>query len=117
MDNGNPGADIDIDCPFVTYEGIKNRLRALHDTQGQSWPKIAKTAEFSPIPAGTLYDIYCGKKIPKRWHKRLRYPPPRPPRISIRLDNPESAAKSIAKHMELVVMDELIDKLIELLNG
>ena len=112
MDNRNPGAGIDIDCPFVTYEGIRNRLRVLHDTQGQSWPKIAKTADFSPIPAGTLYDIYCGKKIPKRWHKRLRYPPPRPPRIAIRLDNPESAARSIQKHMEPDLIAELI-KLLE----
>ena len=111
MDNGDSSAGVDIDCPFVTYEGIRNRIRTLHDIQGQSWPKIAKTTEFSPIPAGTLYDIYCGKKIPKRWHKRLRYPPPRPPRISIRLDNPESAARSIQNNMDSETIAELIEKL------
>ena len=98
---------------FVTYEGIRKRLRVLHDTDDLSWPKIAAKSEFSPIPAGTLYDIYCGKPIPKKWHEQLRYPPPRPPRIAIRLDNPESAARSIKGHMEAGVVEDLVDLLKE----
>lgn len=38
---------------------------------------------------------------------------PRPPRISIRLDNPESAARSIENHMD----GELIRELVKLLNN
>jgi hypothetical protein len=98
---------------FVTYEGIRKQLRVLHDSKDLSWPKIAARDEYAPIPAGTLYDIYCGKLIPKKWHEQLRYPKPRPPRISIRLDNPESAARSIQKHMEAGVVAEMIG----LLNG
>jgi hypothetical protein len=98
-------------CAFVSYKGIRNRLRALHDSQGLSWPKIAARGEYSPIPMGTLYTIYRGGAIPKRWHEKLRYPPPRPPRIAIRLDNPESAALSIQNNMRPDVIAELIELL------
>ena len=108
MDNGRSGSRIQEDSTFATYEGIRKRLRALHDSDGLSWPKIAARTEYFPIPAGTLYDIYCGKPIPRKWHEQLRYPPPRPPRIAIRLDNPESAARSIKGHMDRRVMAEMI---------
>lgn len=36
---------------------------------------------------------------------------PRPPRIAIRLDNPESAARSIQKHMDPELMAELVELL------
>ena len=98
---------------YMTRAGIRKRLSALHNTWGLSWPKIAARAEFTPIPPSTLNSIYHGGPIPKKWHRKLRYPPPRPPRISIRLDNPESAARSIQKHME----PENIRELVELLNG
>ena len=101
------------DIAFATCDSIRKRLRVLHDTQGQPWRKIAKTAEFAPIPASTLHDIHHGKKIPKKWYKKLRYPKPRPPRISIRLDNPESAARSIKGHMEPDLIGELIELLMK----
>ncbi|MCK4828247.1 hypothetical protein KA005_71620, partial [bacterium] len=78
----------------MTRAGIKKRLKLLHDTSGLSFPKIAARREFTPIPPSTLNSIYHGGQIPKKWHKTLKYPPPRPPRIAIRLDNPESAARS-----------------------
>ena len=95
----------------MTRAGIRKRLRILHDTDGLSFPKIAARREFDPIPPSTLNSIYHGGKIPKKWQEQLRYPPPRPPRIAIRLDNPESAAMSIQNNMEPEVMAELIELL------
>lgn len=40
-------------------------------------------------------------------------PRPRPPRIAIRLDNPESAARSIKGHMDPEVVTELVELLRE----
>ena len=113
MDKSYSGGREQLTCTFVTCDSIKKRLRVLHDIQGKPWRTIARTAEFHPIPAGTLHDIYSGKKIPKRWHEQLRYPKPRPPRIAIRLDNPESAARSIEKHMEPEIVGQLIGLLQE----
>ena len=98
--------------PVATYDGIRKRLRVLRDTLGLPWRKIAEFEPFKGIPHGTLHGIYSGKPIPKKWHEKLNYPPPRPPRIAIRLDNPESAARSIEKHME----PEIVRKLRRLLS-
>ena len=112
MDKSHSGSQSQKDCPCMTRAGIKKRLRVLHNTYGLSFPKIAARAEFTPIPPSTLNSIYHGGPIPKKWSEKLNYPPPRPPRISIRLDNPESAARSIKGHME----PDMIAKLVELLK-
>lgn len=93
-------------------EATKKRLKAYRDISGLSWTEIAAKIEFLPIPAGTLCSIYHGMPIPKKWYGHFGLPRPRPPRISIRLDNPESAAYSIRGHMD----KELIEELIKLLN-
>lgn len=113
MDKTNKGSRSQIDSPCMTRAGIRNRLRMLHDTKHLSFPKIAARREFLPIPPSTLNSIYHGGKIPKKWHEKLRYPPPRPPRIAIRLDNPESAARSIQNNMDPGVIGELIELLQE----
>jgi hypothetical protein len=111
MDKFHPDGQSQNLPTCMTRAGIRNNLRTLHDRDGLSFPKIAVRAEFSPIPPSTLNSIYHGGSIPKKWHKQLRYPPPRPPRISIRLDNPESAARSIRGHMEQGVIAELMELL------
>ncbi len=97
----------------MTRAGIKKRLIVLHDIDGLSFPKIASRREFSPIPPSTLNSIYHGGPIPKKWNEKLNFPPPRPPRISIRLDNPESAARSIEKHMDPGIINQLLELLQE----
>ncbi len=52
-------------------DGIKARLRELHDTSGLSFREIARNREFSPIPAGTICAIYKGAEVPKKWRKQL----------------------------------------------
>jgi hypothetical protein len=89
-------------------DSLKKRLKVYRDTDGLTWTEIALKAEFLPIPAGTLCSIYHGCPIPKKWFSHFGLPRPRPPRIAIRLDNPESAARSIRTHMDPEVMDELI---------
>ena len=91
----------------------QKRLKVYRDTVRLSWAEIAAKTEFLPIPPGTLCSIYHGVPIPKKWYKHFGLPRPRPPRIAIRLDNPESAARSIMKNMD----QEVIGELIELLNG
>ena len=118
--------------PFINSEGIRKRLGALHDTYRLSWPKIAARIEYLPIPAGTLCSIYHGIPVPLKWRKRLGMSEkkkvsgcltcgkvhttkrctnsnhkPRPPRIAIRLGNPESAAASIKGHMDQAAIREL----------
>ena len=97
---------------YVTScEAPKKRLKVYRDTDGLAWTEIAAKTEFLPIPAGTLCSIYHGKPIPKKWYGHFGLPRPRPPRIAIRLDSPESAAKSIQKHMDLEVLTRLIELL------
>ena len=62
------------------------------------------------VPIEEIKACYKCGKILSKYHKCKS--DPRPPRISIRLDDPESAARSIEKHME----PELISELIELLK-
>jgi hypothetical protein len=119
--------------PFRNSEAIVGRLEVLHDTVGLSWPKIATETEFLPIPAGTLCSIYHGYPIPMKWRVHLGLPAKkvviacrtcgeahvtkrctknigsRPRRIAIRLDDPESAAKSIMKHMDKESLEGLLD--------
>ncbi len=97
---------------YVTScEAPKKRLKVYRDTDGLSWTEIASKTEFLPIPAGTLCSIYHGQPIPKKWYRHFGLPRPRPPRIAIRLDNPESAARSIKGHMPLEVRKKLIELL------
>ena len=98
---------------FATCEGVKKRLRYLRGIKGLRWSQIAKFEPFQGIPIGTLHGIYSGKPIPKKWYGNFGLPRPRRPRISIRLDNPESAARSIKGHMERVLIDALIKLLQE----
>ena len=57
----------------------------------------------------------CGQvHITKRCNQSSRNR--RPPRVAIRLDNPESAAQSITRYMDTSKIDELID-LLELENS
>jgi hypothetical protein len=123
--------------PFRNSEAVIERLRELHGIQGLSWPKIAARAEYLPIPAGTLCSIYHGYPIPKKWRKDLGLPKlitrsachscgedhttkrckssnhKKRNRLSINLDNPGSAGKSIMKHMDLDLVEVLIEMLME----
>ncbi|MHC4635707.1 MAG: hypothetical protein ACYSYU_10950 [Planctomycetota bacterium] len=111
-DNGNSDSGIDKASAFASYEGIRKRLRVLHDSDGLSWPQIAARSEYLPIPLGTLYGIYCGKKIPKKWHEKLNYPPPRSPRIAVSKTDMKRAAASIMNNVD----PELVKELVELLK-
>lgn len=102
-----------INRVFASCEGVKTEIKSLRDIQGLRWAQIAKISCFKGIPLGTLHSIYSGKPIPKKWYVNFGLPRPRPPRISIRLDNPESAARSIEGHMEPEIMNELIELLQE----
>ena len=124
--------------PFRNSEGVQEALTLLHDAHTLSWPKIAlyaKINRISEIPAGTMCSVYHGLRVPKKWRADFGMPELqllpicpdcnkqmtdnhkckaiRPPRLSIRLDDPQSAAKSIAKHM----YPEAIAELIELLEA
>ncbi|KKK73260.1 hypothetical protein LCGC14_2895620 [marine sediment metagenome] len=126
------------DPPFRNSEAVRKQLKELHDTVGLSWPRIAANNGFSPIPAGTLCSIYHGMPVPLKWRKRLGMSEkkkvsgcltcgkvhttkrctngnhkPRPPRIAIRLGNPESAAASIKGHMDQAAIRELRELLEE----
>ena len=63
-----------------------------------------------PMPAcpvhGVVHCYDCASQIVKPAHR----PPgkPRPPRISISLDDPDSAARSILAHMEAEAVAELV---------
>jgi hypothetical protein len=133
MDNGQIICQKLLNRAFRNSEGVKQALKMLHDTHMLSWPKIAKNAKNSKIPAGTLCSIYHGMRVPKKWRPefdmpKLREMPicdkcdrpmgenhkcgiKRPPRIAIRLDDPESAARSIWRHMEPELIADLINLL------
>lgn len=118
-----------------THVGLVQTILALRDV-GYSWQKVTnmiapgvskiviwKIANYSYEPRdpilryklglSTLKEVpiceECGKTLTKYHKCKSR---PRPPRIAIRLDNPESAVRSIERHMA----PENIDQLIELLQ-
>jgi len=116
-----------------SIDAYKNEFLAYHGKVA-SWRKVAEPYSIHPNMARLIANGYDpGNRI----REKLRLPDkakvevcrscgvahttkrctstnhsPRPPRISIRLDNPESAARSIEKHME----PDLIVELIELLK-
>ena len=123
--------------PFATCEKAQECLLYLKRDMGMTWNEIKALSPFLAIPAGTLWGIAYRGYIPPKWRTQLGLPElkkvsgclscgkihitkrctsinhkRRPPRISIRLDNPESAAKSIEKYME----PEKIEHLIRLLQ-
>ena len=118
----------------ITHVGLVQTILVLRDI-GYSWQKVTnmiapgvskiviwKIANTSYEPRGpilryklglsTLREVpvceECGKVL-TIYHKCKS--DPRPPRISIRLDDPESAARSIQKHMEPELIAELVEKL------
>ena len=82
----------------------------LVDSIGLTYRQIAEKPFFCGIPAGTLCsfkkDGYMTKEMRKRW------PSPRPPRIAIRKDDMNSAARSIIANIEPELVEILIDNLI-----
>ena len=116
---------------------VSKALRTLKGTTGLAWRKIALLDDYSPIPAGTLCAIAKGYPVPKRWRQRLGLPllipapaclkcsqvhvtkkcmanngnGHRPRRVAIRIDNPESAARTIEKHFGKAFISELIELL------
>lgn len=113
MDNGKSGSREQSITVFASCERVKIYLRELRDIKRLPWHKIANLSCFKGIPVGTLYDIYSGKPISRKWLWRFGLPRPRPPRIAIRLDNPESAARSIMKHMGSGLIGDLVNLLKE----
>ena len=119
-----------------THVGLVQTILALRDV-GYSWQKVTnmiapgvskiviwKIANFSYEPKDPILRYKLGlsilKEVPvcekcgkilSKYHKCKS--DPRPPRIAIRLDDPESAARSIQKHMA----PDVIGELIELLKG
>ena|SRR3990167_5569303 len=116
---------------------VSKELRSLKGTTGLTWRKIALLDDYSPIPAGTLSTIAKDGYIPRKWRLRLGLPAlapapvclkcgnvhvtkkcmanngngHRPRRVAIRIDNPESAARTIEKHFGKAFVSELIELL------
>ena len=117
-----------------SIDAYKTAFSANH-AQVASWRKVAEPYSIHPNMARMIANGYDpGNRI----REKLRLPKkqaiescakcgyvhstkrcsngdhrPRPPRISIRLDSPESAARSIERHMEPENVDQLIGLLQE----
>lgn len=54
-----------------TSDIVRAELKALHDTNGLSWRKIAILPQYKGIPPGTLNSIYKGADVFKIWKEKL----------------------------------------------
>jgi hypothetical protein len=66
---------MDQSCHVTTCDRIRTRLIYLNDELCLPFREIAKTAEFRPIPPGTLCAIAKHGKVPEKWYARLSLPP------------------------------------------
>jgi len=107
-DGSTPITEID----FLTQEMVQERLKYLRGVLGWSWPKIAESVEFSPIPAGTLYNIVTEGEVPKKWWGMLNVRATlETKRIAIHKTDMDSAAKTIMANIALDNVYLLIEKL------
>ena len=120
---GNGASGLYLD----SIDAYKNSFLERHGKVA-SWRKVAEPYSIHPNMARMIANGYdpgnrirerlqlsekqpveiceeCGKILSK-YHKCKSGP--RPPRIAIRLDDPESAARSIQKHMEPENISELV---------
>ena len=131
---GNGAINLYLD----SLDAYKNAFLTNHD-ELKSWRKVAEPYKIYPSMARMIANGHSpGNKI----RSKLGLPPmdkvpvcrtcgivhttkrcigtnhrPRPPRIAIRLDNPESAVRSIKGHMDSEVIAELIEILQEANDG
>jgi len=49
----------------IMSDGVRERLKHLHDIDGLSWREIAQQPEFKGIPPGSLCSFYKGTWEPK----------------------------------------------------
>ena len=101
-------------CVLSTYTEKDVLAYLLHEKQAKNRSLRDLAKEFK-VTHGVIQRALEGT-FPKRKDLRVKMkvaPAPRYPRIAIRLDNPESAADSIVKHMGTRERDELIELLME----
>ena len=127
-----PNGDLESVVYPYSLNAYKNMFLAKHKIL-KSWRKVADPYKIHPSMARMIAN---GHDPGNRIRDKLRLPDkekvevcrscgvahttkhctssnhrPRPPRIAIRLDNPESAARSIENHMEQGEIDQLIELL------
>ena len=110
-----------------SIDAYKNEFLAYYEKVA-SWRKVAEPYSIHPNMARLIANGYDpGNRIRERLQLPEKQPvemceecgkvltvyhkcksEPRPPRISIRLDDPESASRSIKKHMDPGVIGELM---------
>ena len=87
---------------FTGHKGVQERLNALHDCYGLSWPQIATLVEFQTIPISTLARIAKTGIVPKK--HRHKFPGVGAVddrnRVTINADDINSAAASIVRHIK-----------------
>jgi hypothetical protein len=54
-----------------TSDMIRDEIATTKRATGLTWRGLAALPQFSPIPHGTLWAIYHGYPVPKKWRKRL----------------------------------------------
>lgn len=56
----------------MDYDTLRERLIYLHDTNMLTWRQIGQLRGFSPVPFGTLYDVYKGDELPLKWYPHFK---------------------------------------------
>ena len=93
---------------FGTHEAVQGEIKRLRDTVRLSWPAIAAEPCFSPIPFGTLREIYETGTVPRKWWGRLGVGAKHPrPRLTIHKENMRSAYRSIIDNLPPEKVEEL----------